>query len=316
MPFQMISISESGPLSDDMICHACGHPLRTWHPKVVDSETGQCFAVYRCSRCGLGHTLPQPESMESYYTSSYYGNRHGFTAGWCARRRISLVSSVLGPGSGRRLLDVGCGDGAFLLSAKKMGWRTAGTEMNPIPARKAGLHVRESLEEADLWGPYDCITLWHSLEHLRNPNLILKRLTRLLQPNGHLVIGVPDAGGLQSNIFGRHWFHLDVPRHLYHFSGSSLARLLQVNGFTILCQKHQEFEYDLLGWAQSALNFLLPVPNVFFATLTHRNPKAKPHMVWTNLLLGSLLSVIALPALAGGTLARRGGTIVVVARRT
>jgi len=74
-----------------------------------------------------------------------------------------------------------------------------------------------------------------------------------------MVIAVPDAGGFQAKLFGRKWFHLDVPRHLYHFDSASMRQLINAVGFEIKGQFHQEFEYDLMGWTQSALNTMLPV---------------------------------------------------------
>ncbi|MGH9829543.1 MAG: class I SAM-dependent methyltransferase, partial [Blastocatellia bacterium] len=78
---------------------------------------------------------------------------------------------------------------------------------------------------------------------------------------------------------------------------------------------HQEFEYDLLGWLQSALNSLLPVPNVFFSSLTGKPRKTGKLNVFISFGLGVALSALALPAVAIGTLTKRGGTLVVVARQ-
>jgi len=113
-------------------------------------------------------------------------------------------------------------------------------------------------------GPFDCITLWHSLEHVRDPSAILRDCKKILKPGGVLLIAVPDAGGLEARTFGARWFHLDVPRHLFHFTRKSLASVLRAAGFAGLRSWHQEFEYDLLGWSQSALNAMGFPPNLFF----------------------------------------------------
>jgi hypothetical protein len=126
---------------------------------------------------------------------------------------------------------------------------------------------------------------------------------------------VPDAEGLQARVFGSSWFHLDVPRHLYHFGDRSLTQLLNDAGLTIVRRWHQELEYDLFGWAQSALNKLLPVPNVFFNNLTGRPiGNGRKYSVVSN-MLGIVLTALALPATAASALLRQGGTIIAVARR-
>ena len=297
-------------------CDACGGALKVRFPVVNDPQTREDFAIAACERCGLGHTTPQPEDLKPYYGSTYHGGRHGFTARYCMRRRLRLVTAAAGEAvENGRLLDVGCGDGAFLLAAQARGWSVVGTEMNPALARAAGLDVRETIDETLALAPFDCITLWHSLEHMRNPRATLQSLARLLVPGGLLIVAVPDAGGLQARLFGAHWFHLDVPRHLYHFNQRSLKHLLESAGFAIIRRWHQEFEYDLLGWSQSALNLLMPEPNIFFNRLTGRDTEAVKSLAAASYALGFTLSALALPANAVGTLSRRGGTLIVAARR-
>jgi hypothetical protein len=150
---------------------------------------------------------------------------------------------------------------------------------------------------------------------MRDPRTVLAQAGRMLAPGGLLVVAAPDAGGLQARLFGRHWLHLDVPRHLYHFDRPALAKMLEEAGFALVATHHQEFEYDLLGWAQSALNALTPLPNVFFAILAGRPRPVPPFWRWLNLLLGACFCALALPLVFVGTALRRGGTLVVMARR-
>ena len=295
-------------------CANCGGTLRPWLPVVKDPQTGDFFTIVRCANCGLGKTRPSPDDLAYYYGPSYHGGRHGITALWCAHRRLHWVKSLAGAGTGRRLLDIGCGDGTFLLAAARAGWQVVGTEFNPESARRSGLDVRSDLVEVDDGALYDCITSWHSLEHMRDPNKVVAALRRLLAPRGSLIIAVPDAGGLQARVFSRYWLHLDVPRHLYHFNLSSIKTLLSSSGFTIVSTRHQEFEYDLLGWSQSALNTLTPIPNIFFAVLSGRPATTSRPWLCLSLVLGVIFSCIALPLVLLGSAIRRGGTLVVMAR--
>jgi SAM-dependent methyltransferase len=298
-------------------CNVCGGALKMRFAAVLDPQTGEQFSITECEACGLGHTTPQPLNFPPYYGPTYHGGRHGFTARYCVRRRLRLLASVAGDaGRGRRLLDVGCGDGTFLLGAREIGWSVMGTELNPARARSLGLFpVHETIEEAREHAPFDCITLWHSLEHIRDPRATLRSLAGILAPGGLLVVAVPDAEGLQARLFGPSWFHLDVPRHLYHFGRRSLNALLEAEGFAPLRHWHQEFEYDLLGWSQSALNLISSTPNLFFNRLTGRRTEAGRAEVAASYSLGIALSALALPATAIGALSRRGGTLIVAASR-
>ena len=123
-----------------------------------------------------------------------------------------------------------------------------------------------------------------------DPRATLREARALLAPDGVIIIAVPDAGGLQARIFGSKWLHLDVPRHLYHFNRSSLGNLLQREGFSTIREWHQEFEYDLLGWSQSALNYGPTAPNLFFDLLTGRKPDVGPIEKIFTWVAGSVLT--------------------------
>jgi len=297
---------------DPAQCQACGGTLQIRFATVRDPRTLETFSILECSRCGLGHTSPRPSHLEKYYRD-YHGGRHGKTADYCARRRVRILQQVTGNTTGR-LLDIGCGDGTFLLAARAAGWSVVGTEMNATFPRQAGLEVYPKISDVRSHAPFDSITLWHTLEHLPDPRATLKEIHGLLSSNGALIIAVPNAGGLQARAFGAKWFHLDVPRHLYHFTRSSLASVLQSEGFAPFREWHQEFEYDLLGWSQSALN-LTPLPaNLFFDLLRGFKPPVGPLASVATWVSGSLLTALSIFFVPLGTLTRRGGTLIVASR--
>lgn len=294
-------------------CHVCTGELITRFDKVADPQSGETFSIAACGTCRLGATVPQPDDLAPYY-SEYYGERHGFTAAYCSRRRYSWLRD---DGERRRLLDVGCGDGAFLRFASERGWHGAGTERmtgsaSDLEIYRALTDVRERFGAAS----FDAVTMWHTLEHFRDPRETLMQAFDLLADDGQLHVAVPSARGWQARVFGRYWLHLDVPRHLFHFSGSSLVEILTQCGFAVGKQRHQEFEYDLLGWSQSALNSIFKVPNVFFRSLAEQKTDVGAGIRAANFVLGVIFSAIALPLVLLGTLSKNGGTIVITASKT
>lgn len=121
--------------------------------------------------------------------------------------------------AGGRLLDAGCGNGAFLLQMQALGWEVAGLEPDPAAAAlatAAGLPVAVAdLAGATLPGErYDAITLAHVLEHVADPGVVLARLSAALRPGGRLVSISPNPAGLLAGWFGCAWRGLEPPRHL------------------------------------------------------------------------------------------------------
>jgi SAM-dependent methyltransferase len=281
---------------------------------VADSLTGERFGIGRCSQCGVGQTTPFPADLQPYY-ASYHGDRHGPTDGYRMLKRLWLVQRFASGANGSRLLDVGCGEGSFLRAAQKSGWQVCGTELKPDVPRAAGFDVRSEIDQFDPAELFHCVTFWHSLEHLTDPQKTLLQARERLAPGGVVVISVPDNSGWQARLYGRYWVHLDVPRHLFHFDRRSLASLLETTGFQPVRQGHVELEYDLLGWSQSTLNRIGPEANLFFHSLTGKPVGVGKGVQFVHVALGLLLSAAALPLVVLGTLSRRGGTLVVVARR-
>jgi hypothetical protein len=115
-------------------------------------------------------------------------------------------------------------------------------------------------------------------------------------------------------MFGRHWLHLDVPRHLHHFSPESLGRMLQGAGFAPAQDWRLELEYDLAGWTQSALNALGLEPNLFFRHLQGRKVKASRPAIAGHYALAAVFLTAALPLTWAAAAAGRGSTLIVSAR--
>ena len=296
-------------------CASCGGELRTQFERVRDPQTLETFSILECERCGLGHTDPQPADLAPYYGARYHGGRHSFTDAWCIARRLRFLKQATSLRAGK-LLDVGCGDGRFLEAARGKGWLGHGTEMNPEPPRKRGFTVESTIEAMGAHGPFELITFWHSLEHFRDPRAAVDQASKLLAANGTMIIAVPDAGGFQAKASGAHWFHLDVPRHLFHFTSAAMKRMVQDLGLSVKRTWHQEIEIDLFGWLQSPLNALTETPNALFDTLTGRATPAPKRALVRDFAVATALAPLAATATFGSTLLGKGGTLVVAAARS
>jgi len=157
-------------------------------------------------------------------------------------RFLQRCARKTAPGQ-KNLLDIGCGSGTFLALAKKKGFTCYGMDVseNAVDAaqRQYDLIVRRGeIGKLDWEGlRFDFITMFHVLEHLRNPEDSLKYAASLLATGGSLIIQVPNAGSLQARVFGKRWYGLDVPRHLINYTSRSLQTLLHRCGLNICTRR-------------------------------------------------------------------------------
>jgi hypothetical protein len=124
---------------------------------------------------------------------------------------------------------------------------------------------------------------------------------------------VPNAASLQAKVFGAGWFHLDVPRHLFHFSPSSLKTMLSALGLSVQHEWAQELEIGLFGWTQSVLNRVMAQPNVLFGLLTGR--KVPVGAAISSTLTGSAVTAAALPIELAALATHSGATLIYAAGR-
>lgn len=193
-------------------------------------------------------TFPQPKgpSMGRYYASSEYLSHESagksLTAAIYRTVRSARLATkhklIRGFAPSGRLLDVGCGTGELIAFLATKGYAVEGVEPGSKASARAKqnhlLKVSPSLEDIPLQEQFQCITLWHVLEHLPDLQGSFRRLNALLAPNGYLFVAVPDRSSWDAQHYGPYWAAWDVPRHLWHFRQRDVHQLLQAHGFTLV----------------------------------------------------------------------------------
>ncbi len=215
------------------VCEGCG--LRCLNPRPAPSEIGQ-FYPRSYEFYGADRVAP----LRAWQRRAGGDERPGLVGRTLLglRQKISFHHIPERDGGGR-LLDVGCGSGAFLDVMKQLGWETHGVEISPeaaATARRKGHHIVGTTIDDELGEPqsYDLVYMWHTLEHTYSPRRALAHVHRVLRPGGRFLVSVPNVGGIQAALFGRFWSALDAPRHLYHFDRRTLRRYLEEAGFEVL----------------------------------------------------------------------------------
>ena len=166
------------------------------------------------------------------------GLAFGRAAARLLARKAGYAVRYLPRRNGGRLLDVGCGNGAFIDWMQRAGWQVEGIEFDPIAAaiaEKRGLTIhRGDVEMLDLPpGNFDAITLTHVTEHFFHPQKVFRILHRWLKPGGTLVSLSPNPRGALGRLFGHNWYELDPPRHIFLPSATAYRHLLEPLGFEV-----------------------------------------------------------------------------------
>ena len=224
------------------------------------------YTVEKCRHCQHHYTRFAFDIDEEHlYNDEVYqviDNRESFYSR-IMNHEYGKVLKYLGkqypPGS--RLLDFGSGKGVFLNLAKEAGFNPIGIETAEARAdfaeQKYGLTVlREMYETGPVTTePFDIITLFHVLEHLPEPKQLLKNLiTDNLKPGGMLIMEVPNLSSLQSRIAEDKWMHLDIPRHISHFSQERMKKFCQESGLEIVRTDYFSWHLGVLGMCHSILS--------------------------------------------------------------
>lgn len=305
-------------------CNLCGaehsEPIRTGSDLML-GHPGE-WSLVQCKRCGFIYLNPRPRDMAPYYEGSYLPFEHHPKHTLIPRRPKSKVEEVsVGAAGGYyallqqatvetsgQLLDVGCATGDFLVVAATAGWTVTGCDLSAFAVEQAQKRLSSfpnaqvlngALEALKLPAEsFDVITLWHSLEHVSDPQVTLKEVYRLLKPEGKLIVQTPAWLSLESQFFKQYWAGLDFPRHLSLFSAETLKRLLEQTGFVSLRPLYQTSYYfsltSLIFFAQRYLPSRLL--GIIYNILS-----LGPMMLYTSPFfrvvdhygLGSLLSVVA-----------------------
>ena len=269
--------------------------------KVKDhSVSGEEFQLIVNNEYGYLETTPQPlvEKLPEYYKSENYishtnAKRNLFEKTYhvirnmALKRKLKLINSF--SSEEKNLLDIGCGTGAFLKTAKDDGWEVFGIEPNEKARDIANKSCEGSvfnIEKLEVFKAqsFDVITLWHVLEHLPNLHAQVLILKTLLKQNGTLVIAVPNYKSYDAKYYKNFWAAYDVPRHLWHFSRESILRLfktVEMKVVNTLPMVFDAFYVSLLS--EKYKNSLLKIIPAFFIGWLS-NSKAKRSGEFSSLI--------------------------------
>jgi 2-polyprenyl-3-methyl-5-hydroxy-6-metoxy-1,4-benzoquinol methylase len=263
---QILMTNDNAIETIDVVCCLCGRRDRDLLFIGKDRLLGHPgnFPLQRCRHCGMVYQSPRPRDIQPYYEGSYMcydGKLLKFKPILRRKRKFNpdpnvafygssrayceiIHNYIPQPAGGKKVLDVGCASGDFILSAQALGWQVAGIEPNPIAAQNANDRLQHSApnpvdvgfltQESYPNERFDLVTLWHVIEHFDDPVETLRQVMRVLKPGGYCVIQTPRLGSIENRLFGKYWSGFDSPRHLWIFSFETLKLAVEKAGLTFV----------------------------------------------------------------------------------
>lgn len=199
------------------------------------------WAIHRCERCDFEfvHPTPSEEAIAAVYAQGYFSQKtgHGYSDYFGAEAAVSAekarvrMDRLQALGASGSLLDIGCADGRFVAEARARGFSARGVEVSPearaaLPAELRDL-VHGTLEQAAAHAPFQVVTMWDVLEHLRDPIGTLRTVGGMLAPRGLFGVVVPVIDNVNARRWPRSWDQYKPPEHLSFFSRRSLRETIE-----------------------------------------------------------------------------------------
>ncbi|MFH0799370.1 MAG: class I SAM-dependent methyltransferase [Pseudomonadota bacterium] len=315
----------SGKNDSPIKCGVCGAamPSLLFCATPPDKTSLKQIAVFKCGECGSAQTGAAPDCVvhQKLYFKEYWGSRKTRYQGRLKnmltdvflRQRVKNMAACISKTS--VILDYGCGNGEFVKAMRRAGYQCYGFEPN---ARSDCEFISSNIST----GAYDLITLWHVFEHFDNPDEELAKIASLLGVEGKLFLSVPNFASIDSSIGGPLWFHLDVPRHMFHYSQRGMAAVLARNGMKVLRCKIPFNWYAFFGVYQTLFNLSGCTTNALYYWLKRGSGARKDKSIGITLkdmLLHMCLAipylVVALAVTSVAALFKKSGSLEILCEK-
>lgn len=213
--------------------------------------TQENFEILECNDCKLLFTTPcpAPDRIGDYYKSDDYLSHNESKKGIVPQiynlvKKVNIKNKFNITVNGQQttdnsILDIGCGVGDFLNYAKEKGCDITGIEPSEdarkIAEEKLGTKIFSPEELQNIPNEsFDIVTMWHVLEHVADLKTEIDHLERIVKKNGRLVLALPNYKSFDAEYYKDKWAAYDVPRHLNHFSRTSIKNIFDTTAFQLI----------------------------------------------------------------------------------
>ena len=243
-----------------------------------------------------GHVFldPIPSDLDRFYADGYQPiPADEAELAEAAKADAYRLEPLLGLKPSGTFLEIGSWIGLTAYCAKQAGYRVSVLEREGRCVdlmQRAGIDAIQTGDPArslaDLGRSFDVIGLWHSIEHLPRPWEVLQQAARALNPGGVLLVAAPNPESAQARVLGKHWYHLDAPRHIHFMPMDLIEQMAGREGLKLVSKTTDDplgADLDRHGWELEMrrrarnIKFLRGAMTLLFArrfAARHRQPGA------------------------------------------
>jgi 2-polyprenyl-3-methyl-5-hydroxy-6-metoxy-1,4-benzoquinol methylase len=254
----------------NLSCTECNEPAAKSGTKLYSIAGGGqgSFEIMVCGRCGNIYTYWDNEiNLQEYYDARDYTVRDTTKSVFYRiqefeyRKVLNRIRKLSGK-EPKTLLDFGAGKGVFLHISKESGFDVKGVETS-LPRANFGreqygltINTNEFVHGRIFDHKFDVITSIHVFEHIPESLTLMKELVAgNLEDNGICMFEVPNFTSWQSKWAKSTWMHLDVPRHINHFTPEKFMSYLEDSGLKIARTSYFSWHMGIIGMLQSVMHF-------------------------------------------------------------
>jgi len=205
--------------------------------------------ILQCHNCGyvFADIHITNDDLNAYYNNNYFSGKE--YSNYEASRniiqknfknRLKVLNRFISPSNHGNLLDIGCAYGFFLDCARSFFSSIKGIDITEEGTKFARERLNLDIITGDfikhdfIDQKFDVVCMWDTIEHLKNPQLFLDKISTLVDSGGWLALTTGDIESLNARIRKDKWRHLKPPEHLHYFSKGTISKFLNNYGFDII----------------------------------------------------------------------------------
>ena len=221
------------------ICRKNSLDLKIKTPKDLEYFYSRKASYFFCYNCNILSQLPLPSNRQitKFYNNDYqnYSNSNNFFLKIISKTFFYLKFKDLSlnlSNQNKKIIDYGCGSGEILNNFYKYRYKNI-VGVDYVRSSNLNKKIKFSKNINSVKGKFDLIILNHIIEHVNNPEKLLKILKGKLSKNGIIIGSTPNSRDIFFKIFKKYWGCLHFPYHIHLFSKNSLKILCHRNNLKI-----------------------------------------------------------------------------------